>query len=385
MRALFRLFTVAGKAVTFAAVVAFAIGAFAGWSEFLILGVGCFVAVLVGFIWISRPQPVGVSRTLHPPRVTVGESAIGVVSVSNPLKRRVGPREAEDTLGDRVVRLSIPALDPGESIEQPYTVPAMRRGLFSVGPVRLTRSDPLGLLSRIQGQGSVESLWVRPRTYQLPMIPSGWAKDLDGVTSDTSPRGSSAFHALREYQYGDDLRHVHWRTTARRNQLMVRHFVDTRRSQEVVLLDPLRSVYTEESFEEAVSIVGSVCVSALNGQRPIELLLPGQSSDAQATVLHPLDRLALVDRIDEVSRGDVFSIARKHVSAASAFVIVTGDTEPKELINQARNLMRHGLVIVVCVKPGAQIERLNYGAGRVIVVPDAESLASVWRLAGVAA
>ena len=68
-------------------------------------------------------------------------------------------------------------------------------------------------------------------------LPVGFAKDLEGPTSDASPAGDIAFHALRPYQLGDDHRHIHWMSTARTGTLMVRHYVDNRRPTLAVLLD----------------------------------------------------------------------------------------------------------------------------------------------------
>jgi uncharacterized protein (DUF58 family) len=378
MSMFFRSLTSTGRSVLAVIPVAFIVGVASGWSEFLVVSVGCLLAIIIGAAWISRPQPLAVSRTLHPPQVTVGESAIGIVQVKNATRRRVGPREAEDTLGDRVVRLSIPALGPGETVETPYTVPAAHRGLFDVGPVRLTRSDPLGLFSREQGQGSIEQLWVRPRVQRVAMVSSGWAKDLDGATSDTAPRGSAAFHALREYQFGDDLRHVHWRTTARRNELMVRHFVDTRRSQEVVMLDPRAELYVGDSFEYAVEIAGSICMAALRDKRSLRLVLPAQSDSAHREEMNVLDRLALVNAVSEASLADAYSQVRPLASSASALIVVTGSADPKELIANSRRVMRSGLVVVIIVKPNATSELLSVGGGRVVSVADTNGFASLW-------
>jgi uncharacterized protein (DUF58 family) len=378
MDSLARSLTPTGKAMVFAGPFAVAVSLASGWREFWVFGFGCVLAVVLGAAWIARPQRLGVKRTLHPPKVTVGESSTGIVEVRNTTRRRIGARVAEDVLGDRVVRMQLPALSPGEAIEQPYTVPAPVRGLFDVGPVRLTRADPLGLFRRVQGQGSVEQLWVRPRTHVLSTVSSGWAKDLDGPTSDTSPRGSAAFHALREYQFGDDHRHIHWRSSARRTQLMVRHFVDTRRSQEVVMLDPRASVYSEGSFEEAVEITASICRAATAADRELELVLAGQNIGASDRRMVPIDRLTLVSRVSEASLTDAFSEVRRVHGGASALIVVTGDSDGRELIEQARRIHRQGLIVVVRVVPGSEPSVVSVGGGRLVTVPSAERTPGVW-------
>jgi uncharacterized protein (DUF58 family) len=373
-----RSLTPTGRAVLFSGPLGLMLAAISGWREFFVLGLGCLVATVFAMLWIARPQRLGVKRTLHPPKVTVGESSTGVVQVKNTTRRRVGQRLAEDVLGDQVVRMNLPAMAAGQSIEQPYIVPARKRGLFDVGPVRLTRADPLGLFRIVQGQGTVEQLWVRPRVRMMATVASGWAKDLDGPTSDIAPRGSAAFHALREYQFGDDLRHIHWRTSARRNQLMVRHFVDTRRSQELVMLDPRSEVYSEESFEEAVEIAASICVAAQTAGRELRLVLPSQAERAKDQRLIAIDRLALVDRIANATLADCFAEVRHAHGGASALVIVTGDADGDSLVAQARKVQRQGLVIVVRVVEGSKPAYSSIGGGRIVTVPSAEQSAGVW-------
>jgi uncharacterized protein (DUF58 family) len=378
MDTLAKSLTPTGRAVLIAGPLGLAISVLSGWREFWVFGFGCLLSMIVGALWIARPQKLGVKRTLHPPKVTVGESSTGIVEVRNTTRRRIGSRFAEDVLGDHVVRMALPAMSPGESIEQPYIVPAPKRGLFEVGPVRLTRADPLGLFRRVQGQGSVEHLWVRPRTHRLSAVSSGWAKDLDGPTSDVAPRGSAAFHALREYQFGDDLRHVHWRTSARRGELMVRHFVDTRRSQELVMLDPRSESFSAVSFEDAVEVAASICMAASLAKREPILVLPGQTEKANDERLQPIDRLTLVTSVSSVSLADAFSEVRRKRAGASALIIVTGDTDGRELIEQARRVLRSGLVVVVRVVVGTEPTISNVGGGRLVTVPSADRLAGVW-------
>ncbi len=73
-------------------------------------------------------------------------------------------------------------------------------------------------------------LYVHPRISSLERLGSGFLRDLEGQTTQDLSPSDVAFHTLREYVPGDDRRHVHWKTTARIGKLMVRQFVDTRRS-----------------------------------------------------------------------------------------------------------------------------------------------------------
>src|SRR5690606_3018218 len=75
-----------------------------------------------------------------------------------------------------------------------------------------------------------------PRSHPVRTVPVGASRSLDGVV-DAAQYGSITFHALREYVPGDDLRHVHWRTSAHVGQLMVRQHVETSLPRIVVLVD----------------------------------------------------------------------------------------------------------------------------------------------------
>ena len=94
----------------------------------------------------------------------------------------------------------------------------------------------------------------------------GQTRHLEGPSSDTSPQGNITFHRLRDYVAGDDLRLVHWRSSARAGKLVVKHNVDTSQPYSVVLLDLRPGRYTAESFESAVDVAASVLVAGVGEQ-----------------------------------------------------------------------------------------------------------------------
>ena len=135
--------------------------------------------------------------------------------------------------------------------------------MIRVGPVRARRTDPLGLLRREATWGRPAELYVRPRMVTLDALGSGFLRDQEGAPLDEISLDDLAFHALREYVPGDDLRHVHWRSSARAGQLLVRQYHQTRRNHVTVLLDDSRSAYDgEEDFELAVSVAASLVLRA---------------------------------------------------------------------------------------------------------------------------
>ncbi len=164
-------------------------------------------------------------------------------------------------------------LRPAQDTQVTYPVPTARRGVVDVGPLRVVRRDPLGLVRLARSHGGTARVWVHPRWYPMAATPTGVTRSLDGRV-DRVPQGSITFDKLREYVYGDELRHVHWRTTARIGELMVREHVDTSLPRLVVLLDDRAAAYGDaEQFESACEAAASVIAAATRDDLPIELLL----------------------------------------------------------------------------------------------------------------
>jgi uncharacterized protein (DUF58 family) len=146
-----------------------------------------------------------------------------------------------------------------------------------VGPLRVTRRDPLGLVGAVRRFGEPVKVWVRPRVHPIVAVPVGLSRSMDGRV-DRVAHGSITFAALREYVMGDDLRHVHWRTSARVGELMVREHVDTSLPRVVVLLDDRAVAHApgpngESTFEAACEAAASIVVATLAADIHVELQL----------------------------------------------------------------------------------------------------------------
>ncbi len=234
------------------------------------------VAVLLGSLFaagstMSVPA-LDVARVIEPQRVARGNPAHGLVSVKNQLGRRSRACSAIEVVGDRFVQVAIPALGPRKSIAVSYELATHRRGELLVGPLSIHRSDPLGLFEVNRTVGEKVSVLVEPNIYALDPRPAGRLRHLEGPRSDKATQGTMTFHSLREYTLGDDIRRVHWRSSARTGTLMVKEHVDTSLPSTVVILDTCASHYTEDLFEDAVDVAASVVAASQGRNFPVRFM-----------------------------------------------------------------------------------------------------------------
>ncbi|MFG1777631.1 DUF58 domain-containing protein [Micromonospora sp. NPDC049048] len=287
-----------------AAVVLLGVGFRFAYPELTVLGAAAGIAV--GYAVLSaawRPR-LEVTRSADPDRVARGEPATMTLTVRNAGRLRAASLVAEDRCGDRTVPVPLLRLRPGRDTTVRYEVPTTRRGVVPVGPLRVTRRDPLGLVALARPYGGTVPVWVHPRVHPLNAVPTGAGRSLDGRV-DKVPHGSITFDSLREYVVGDELRRVHWRTSARVGELMVRENVDTSLPRLVVLLDnravahPERLDGVAESFESACEAAASVLVAAYREALPVVLLLVAPEPAGDDVGAHgPLDRLAAAGLAD---------------------------------------------------------------------------------------
>ncbi|QSB16290.1 DUF58 domain-containing protein [Natronosporangium hydrolyticum] len=208
------------------------------------------------------------TRQLTPGRVPVGGRAGVQLRMQNLSRLVTGTLLLEDrlpyALGTRP-RLVLERLAGHQASSVTYSVRAEVRGRYEVGPLMVRLTDPFGLCELVRSFPSVDRLTVVPEVVPLP--PIRLAGEFTG--SGESRARSVAVHgeddaATREYRHGDDLRRVHWRSTARVGELMVRREEQPWESRATVVLDTRMFGHRGEgptaSFEWAVSAAASISV-----------------------------------------------------------------------------------------------------------------------------
>jgi uncharacterized protein (DUF58 family) len=259
--------TVRGRVVLGAAA-ALALG---GWlfgvRELVAVALAALIATVVTRLWVDLTRwRLDVSRHVHPTRVTAGQEARVELAISNPGPHRSPPVEARDPFdgGRRWARFWVAPLAPREVRTSSYRLPSTRRGVYRLGPLELRLTDPLGLASTTRTTAADTSLTVHPVYEMVPMPGLSAHRDEDRrMAQPLIGKGGHEFYKLREYVPGDDLRHVHWPTTARVDDLVIRQPENLRRGRTTVVADLRASVHDEDSVERVLSAVASLAMSAL--------------------------------------------------------------------------------------------------------------------------
>jgi uncharacterized protein (DUF58 family) len=218
-------------------------------------------------------------------------------------------------------------------------------------------------------------------------LPTGQTRHLEGQSSDTSPQGNITFHRLRDYVVGDDLRLVHWRSSARTGRLVVKHNVDTSQPYTVVMLDQRPGQYTAESFESAVDVAASVLVTSAANKAPVELRLTDGTIVGGPRLR---DVTPLIDHLTGVqpdAEGDLKArlLALRRARGGTSLVVVTGVLEQDDLPYVAALRRRFDRLVVVSLDE----ERSTHGGGqhpvrfpgvRIIAAADADEACAAWNV-----
>jgi uncharacterized protein (DUF58 family) len=290
-----------------------------GYPELAVLGFAALVAVLAALAFVAWRPRLEIRREADPDRVMRGEPCRVTLEVGNASRFLGTSLVARDRVRPGgTVGVPLVQLRPGRRTRVSYPVPTARRGLVRIGPLEISRRDPLGLVGALRRYGDTAMVWVRPRIHAIGAVPIGLSRSMDGRV-DRVPHGSITFAALREYVIGDDLRHVHWRTSARVGELMVREHVDTSLPRIVILLDDRipahdRDAAGESTFEAACEAAASVLVAAVNADVHVELqLVTGKATGggtAEAAAM--LDLLAEAELVAGTAE-DALSVAAERL------------------------------------------------------------------------
>lgn len=250
-----------GLLVVLAALVLVVVGRVLGLPELYAIGASIGLLVLICGLWVSlRDLDIVVSRAVRPQRVHVGNPCTVEVQVRNRSRRGTPVLRLLDPVTDTAgADLLLPPIELRRTATVAYRLPTTKRGIITVGPMTVEVADPFGLAAASTPAAPAVEITVLPRVDEIPPLPRSVGPDPDGTTETGSlGRSGEDFAALRPYLVGDDLRRVHWPSSARTGDLLVKQHDVPWQGRVCVILDLRRQAHDADTIERAVSAAASI-------------------------------------------------------------------------------------------------------------------------------
>jgi uncharacterized protein (DUF58 family) len=255
------------------------------------LGVGLVVVALAAWLWMRLARlPV---RLIHSGRsrdhfegddvsvrVEVELTRGGVPPAAVVLNERISK------LGDRITRLE----GSGARRSGDYLLASLPRGRYELQEVSAVLEDPFGLARAQVELDASSTILVYPRLVELDRLFSGTGASLpEGRRLLMRQTSGFDLHSVRDYQQGESLRRVHWRSTAKRSRLMVKELEDAPRDEVAVLLDA-RAGTLPATFDLQVRAAGSILFAHASRNRRAVLVVNGERQESVQTTSSEGDR-----------------------------------------------------------------------------------------------
>lgn len=302
---------------------------------------GVVAAAMVGSLRVSRELP---------PNITAWQPWRGTIHFDNRnSKSPVWTILAQDTLRSQVGReiyrtqVFLPYVDRALTGFSDFLGPALPRGRYDCGPLKLTSRFPFGLLAVSATMTQSTEVYVTP---QLGTLGTNWATWLRRALAvgrnggNRRGRSEGEFHAMRDWRPGDPRKWIHWRTTARRNILTVRELESPRNRDLFVIVDlsttrpadPQSATDRDDDIERLISFVATLVVRHCTGSsssvliglagKEVEVLQGAANSRFQDAVLR---RLAIAEVPPTSTMPQLLQRLTGKVSRDAMVLFVTGD------------------------------------------------------------
>lgn len=341
--------TAAGMLVAAAFVLGVAAGLLFGWVEAWAVAAIALVLLLACIPFILGAHDYRIDLALDRDRVVAGAEIGATLDVRNNGAHLSLPGIVDVPVGEGLVEAHVPLLRPGAHHREQLTIAAHRRGVIDVGPMTITRGDPIGILRREMRWPDVQRIHVHPVTVRVPSTSAGMIRDLEGTPSTTLVDADLSFHAVREYVVGDSQRHVHWKSTAKTGKLMVRQYEESRHARIAIILDLDHESYeSDDEFENTVSAAASLALQGVRDGRDVLFSVSNEIPEhSRAEVLSIrtlptvtpkalLDATSAIDPVGRVMRLEaVAALTAQSYPDLSIGFFLTGSRMPLERLRHA--------------------------------------------------
>ena len=369
--------------------------------------------VAVGFAARTRFR-LTCARRIDPARVATGDRSRVVLRIENISRLPTGLLLVEDTipylLGGRP-RVVLDRLAPRRPVDVGYHVSGEMRGHYRVGPLTVRLMDPFGLCELPRAFTTTDTLVVTPQVVGLPAVQltGEWGGAGHSTSRSVGTQGDDDV-ATREYRHGDDLRRIHWKTTARRGELTVRREEQPWQSRGAVLLDTRLVAHRGDgpasSLEWAISAAASIGIHLAQNGFELRVVTDTGSEVSSAGLGGASFDGSLLDVLAVLSPSSGRSLqagltAVRRQGAEGLLIAIVGALSPEETESLSR--MRSdsssvrvafaldsdswGTTVPAADEPGSEAHRrscqlLSQAGWRTIEVRRGDSLADLWGQAG---
>ncbi|HEX2274518.1 MAG TPA: DUF58 domain-containing protein [Acidimicrobiales bacterium] len=392
-----------GWAVALTALALAAAGRVLGVFELFVLAAGAVGLLGAGAASVLRRVDLDANRQLRPARVHAGGNTRVELVVVNRSGRRSPVLSVRDTVvpsmpprrgrsssgaGRRQARFLLAPLAPGEENRATYRLPAETRGTYSVGPLEAVVSDSLGLWSRAFVVAPTVELTVYPAVEPVAPLPHSRGDDPTAGAPRPAAVGPSGedFYGLRPYQLGDDLRRVHWPSTARTGELVVRQLERPWQGRATVLLDARATAHSDVTFEVAVSATASILLASFQSGALVRLAT-SDGTDSGLAAGHGhfeaiLEHLAVLEPSSSDGLPPVVAGLRRAGNGGGLAVITTTAAPATDLELLAGLHARFDSLTIVLVErrghSGPSAAGARRGGATLLRVPGDRGFAAAW-------
>lgn len=377
-----------GKGLLVAAVVLWAVGRMFGVRELAMAAVAVLVLVVVAVVYtVLASANLTARRSVQPSRLFFGADGAVEVRLRNVGRIPTATLQVHDTVPAALTDSARFVLSPVRAHGQVtlrYRLAGRQRGRFAIGPLEVRLRDPFGIAARGHRFGSIDHAIVYPAVWRLPAgLPLG---GIIGAGGEGRPRliaSGDELANVREYVRGDDLRKVHWRSTAHRGKVMVRQDEAPQNPRATVVLDARPDVHhgsgPHASFEMAVSAAASATYHVSERGYAATLLTGPVTRPPRALPWQlVLEQLAVVEPDRACDLGGLWQQLATGVADAGLLVAVVAVPEPgllRQMVRAGRGFSSRVAVLV----DSTSYRRTGSRDGS--VTPTAEALrAAGWRV-----
>lgn len=261
---------------------------------------------------------------------------------------QIGDYFSAGTPNERQKNQLLVSLKGKRSLEVCYSGACFKRGLYKIGPLSVTYSEPLGIFSSTRRYGLYSELLVYPKMFEIRQFPALVKGIVPWFGIDTSRISGDEheFFGVREYRPGDPIKRIHWPSTARLGSLIVKEFERCAVFKATIIIDLMEEHNIgsgkETTLEYAVKIAASIARYLLEKGSLVQMIAYGEKiqilpfNKGEAHLYDILGLLAAAEAEGSTPMTGVLAEASALITMRSTLILIMPDIEIEALAQAAK-------------------------------------------------